>query len=383
MKRPLAVALMGVIAPLGFVLDQSATVLAAACSPGHCYAVAEWDNTPTNEGSYVYLDTSCLNGPNNSTDFADEELWEGTDNSTFGAFWVEEGLSYGEINGSPKGGPFWFWADNRPNGGGYHEHYVASRSLNTSYLADIGYQGNNQWFVYSNVGGTVGTSTSNPPYSKFTETGEEFTNTSYNIYGYSSDLSWYDTSGGNHNGWDYGGNNSYVWNTGSPAYSWWSTTYVVEGYNANPGNCHAAPTAGPAAAPPKPSSVPILRSATPHYSQSPVPPKAMAGIMRLAHDIAARSGSTEMQSGAVVLTTRGQANFVTSGASVNTDDPVYLIELTGQFEALAARVPANHTKPTGHYLTFTVNTATGSIEDWGVSDNWSDLSTLGPQTAVS
>ena len=44
----------------------SQTVQASTCGVStRCYGVASWGYSPSNEGSYVYVDSACLNGPNN------------------------------------------------------------------------------------------------------------------------------------------------------------------------------------------------------------------------------------------------------------------------------------------------------------------------------
>jgi hypothetical protein len=360
------------------LLTVSQNVEAAACKPSHCYGVAVWQNAPTNSGSYVYLTTSCLNGPNDSSNFADEELWEGTANS-YGTYWVETGLSYGEINGTPMGGPYWFWADNRPNGGGYHEHYVGARSLNTTYLAQIGYEGSNQWYVYTSPGGTVGTSTYNPPYSNFMQTGEEITSGSYNVYGFSSDMSWFDTSGAGHANWQSGSNYSTVYSSGSPTHSYWNITYSEVGYYANCGHAAASPLAKTQLTPPlQPGQVKPQSPATLRAGALPVPADAVPTLTDLSRRMVGTTGSQSVGPSKAVLTTRQIASAAAAQARVNSDQAVYLVQIEGQFTALSARVPVGQSAPFGHYLTFTVDASTGFVLDWGVSDVMADLSALGP-----
>ncbi len=65
--------------------------------------------------------------------FLDEELWVGTNNGPPGSTWVEVGYTYGAVAGYSGPGPNWFWADMRPNGGGYHEH-IPSFPNPTNYM---------------------------------------------------------------------------------------------------------------------------------------------------------------------------------------------------------------------------------------------------------
>jgi hypothetical protein len=375
------------IAIFGTSIIFSPIVLATSCTPtSHCYGVAIWTNSPSNTGNYVYIDSICLSGPNDNTNFADEELWEGTNNSTNLAYWVETGLSYGEINGVPEGGPYWFWADNRPNGGGYHEHYYAKAANNVSYLLEIFYISNNQWYVYDN-NVHVGTSSSNPPGSRSMETGEEFTNSTYSIKGSSSDMSWFDASGGNHFQWTYGGSSSYVYYTpSSAAYAYWNSTYNDVEYKANCGVAPAAPgTRNPSArlVPVRPDQIKAEPTTLVTKGLSPVPTSAANTLVAMSRTMVASAGGTNVTQSEAVLTTRQQANTVASGAAVSSDQPVYLVQVQGLFTALLARVPKGHAPPSGQYLTFTVDAASGALLDWGVSGNKANLFTLGPVTGLS
>jgi hypothetical protein len=378
-----------VLVTVGVTVGAQRSALAYSCTPAsHCYAEADWDSAPSNEGSYTYLYSSCLNGPNNTSNFADEEIWEGTDNSTLGAYWVETGLSYGAINGVAKGGPYWFWARNRPStGNGYAAFYVGPASNSTSYLAEIAYAGNDKWSVYENTS-LVGTANSNPPYSRYMATGEEVAG-NYNVYGESSDMSWFDTSGGNHNTWSSGSSHPSIIETYPPADAYWSssnyndlTYYANCGFGA-PASAHTASTRVPAVSPTtvraetsaeKPIAV---RKGTVAISSPALPT-----LQGLANTMAASAEGIGVSASQAVLTTRQQAATVTAGDTVNSDQGVYLVQLQGQFTAVAASMPHGQLAPTGQYLTFTVDASTGDVLDWSVGDHFSDLSTLGPVAAI-
>jgi hypothetical protein len=99
--------------------------------------------------------------------------------------------------------------------------------------------------------------------------------------------------------------------------------------------------------------------------------------------MAANAGATSVTLSQAVLTTRQQANTIASGAGVNSDQAVYLVQDQGHFTALNASVPQGQGSPVGHYLTFTVDASSGAVLDWGVSENQGNLSALGPVTSLS
>jgi hypothetical protein len=97
--------------------------------------------------------------PNDGTDFVTIELWDVLNDGISGAqYWTEVGVVSGL-------GYYhnWFWADNRPNGGGYHAHVQSSEATGGPLPVETTYVGNNQWDIYGGNSFTqIGTSTSNP-----------------------------------------------------------------------------------------------------------------------------------------------------------------------------------------------------------------------------
>jgi hypothetical protein len=390
--RASALRVVAVVALFGASIAFPQSALAVTCSPSaHCYATVRWIGAPQNEGSYLEIYSSCLNGPNNTTNFADEELWEGTDNSANLSYWVESGMSYGEINGQARGGPFWFWADNRP-GGGYNEHYVGAVALNTSYETEIGHAGSNNWWVWE-TSSHIGTSTSNPPYSKSMETGIETTSNSYNISGQSFSLGWLDTTLSAHNNWQYGSSHSSIYDPSfPPAAAGWISQYSSVSYYSGAG-CGAARQTGnvgvdTSLAPIAPEKSRATPTAPLIKATTPVPASAISSLTALSltalsKSMAAAANDSTVKVAGVVLTTRQDANTVASGAGVNSNQAAYLVQIQGKFTALNARMPAGHSSPTGAVLTFVVDASTGLVLDSGVSDSSIDLSALGPVTPLS
>jgi hypothetical protein len=68
---------------------------------------------------------------------------------------------------------------------------------------------------------------------------------------------------------------------------------------------------------------------------------------------------------------------------VNTNQPAYLVQLHGHFTALDASVPSGAKLPTGTYLIFVVDTSSGSVTEWGVSNRRADLFALGAVVPLS
>lgn len=171
---------------------------AQACSiTSHCYGVATWFGSPASYGSGGNIYFACLWTADTGTDFTDEELWQGTDNSTGLSDWVELGGAFGWPNGANR---YWFWADNRPNGGGYHAHYPGGTvSLDEYYALEVIYDGGNAW---SAIGPNwTGASTNNPPSGEALEAGTEITNNVAHADGHINMLYRLDTSYDTVTGW--------------------------------------------------------------------------------------------------------------------------------------------------------------------------------------
>jgi hypothetical protein len=156
---------------------------AIACDPTHhCYGIDYWNNSPKNTGAFAKLDAYALNVGDQCAQFATSELWEATNNTTAGRYWVETGMKHGRHNnGSCGNGIEWFWADMRPPCcSNYHEHYP---SLNATtfqdYQTKIVYVCCDEWKLYRD-GYQFATSTSNPCCSYAMEVGGEInTNSAY------------------------------------------------------------------------------------------------------------------------------------------------------------------------------------------------------------
>jgi len=95
---------------------------------------------------------------------------------------------------------YWFWADNRPNGGGYHAHYPGGAlSLNATYFVGVTWAGNNTWDVQGPNWNA--TSVNNPFSGRAMEAGAEITNNTAHAVGNIVDLYYLDTAGDLSSGW--------------------------------------------------------------------------------------------------------------------------------------------------------------------------------------
>jgi hypothetical protein len=182
----------------------------------------------------VELRVHCITTPNPTSNFATSEFWVGTNNDPDSGSWVEEGMAYGNPQGSTK---YWFWADDRP-AYPYSEHDQTSIPvvLDTTYPSNIHWNGNDQWLV-QREGMTRGTSVSNPGPSKRLTTGEEFINDLAIIDSKSLSMQWKDTSDVWHDSWEKAGWGDPFIIADSPAHTAWITQYTDFHYYANAGGC--------------------------------------------------------------------------------------------------------------------------------------------------
>ena len=152
--------LLSLIASPSFEAKASA-LISYSCTDaaGHCYGVARW-NGPTLGGKANIFTNQSTSGDG----FVHQEMWLNQTGSTF--YWVEAGVKT-DIRHN-YGSPLLFWADMRPNGGGYSEHYSAfmqSNDFGKNVTVTISKQGSDQFTV--NLSGLPstslsGTSTANP-----------------------------------------------------------------------------------------------------------------------------------------------------------------------------------------------------------------------------
>ncbi|MEO8970834.1 MAG: hypothetical protein ABI406_04440 [Ktedonobacteraceae bacterium] len=121
---------------------------------GHCYGLQFW-------GGANGADTRItLHQTNGGQGFVDNEMWLVT--SSFN-YWVEAGIKSSYAFRFSDASVF-FWADSRPNGGGYAEHYstylTGSDYSQANALTRITRSGTSSWNVLVNDNVTLLTGTS-------------------------------------------------------------------------------------------------------------------------------------------------------------------------------------------------------------------------------
>jgi hypothetical protein len=116
------------------------------------------------------------------------------------------------------------------------------------------------------------------------------------------------------------------------------------------------------------------RAATAVNAAPPPPP---AFLVALARHAAAGLGDAHPTSAVYVATRRLDAVGLSSGDAVNTNQPVYLVVLTGNFVATAASFPPGGHAPTGTVASLVVGAATGRDLDFGLSSRQIDVAKLG------
>jgi hypothetical protein len=221
----IAIASVIAIGASGAQRAAAAETVASCTLANHCYAIADWFDTPSTHGSGGTLNAHCLYNDNAPQYFTNEEMWQATNNADYAFnYWVEGGAEYG-YNAANR---HWFWADNRPNGGGYNQHFPSfGFSLDTNYGIGFVYEGNDQWQV-TVASRFAGTSVANPPSGKALEAGTEMTTTSgTRSVGTISNLSYLDTGGVEHNAWPgssfHGGGTATASMNNARTYISWST----------------------------------------------------------------------------------------------------------------------------------------------------------------
>lgn len=295
-------------------------------------------------------------GASTSSNFVTEEQWLLTDNSS-SAYWVELGMAYGAPQGSTR---YFFWADSRPNGGGYHEHDLSiSTTFNYTYDDYITWVGNNSWQVRRD-GSTLGTSTANPGPAHYAEAGEELTANSGSAAAISEFLYKQTSSGGV---WTNNWGGSII--ADDPPYGGWlSQNYSADFYSNCSFSTATTPDPGPTFASFDASSAPQM-------------------LKDIAKQLSAANGVKTPRSMKYVITTRQAAAEATSQAIVDTDQPVYLVSLQGNFTGKTAKVPGGSPTPRGTEMTAAIDPATGRIVDWGIEATAPDLSRLGAVQSLS
>ena len=98
---------------------------------------------------------------------------------------------------------------------------------------------------------------------------------------------------------------------------------------------------------------------------------------------AAANGDANPGPARIVHTTRMAAQHLISGAAVDTNQQVEVVELPGHFTGYLASVPQGAALPTGNMLTLTIDPSRGEVTDWSLGGKTSNLSSLGTVSTLT
>jgi hypothetical protein len=178
LAKPAVVGVTAALCAVVFALSTARAAYACTNIPGNNWGVAEWFNTANDQGGGSVDTTVSATGISgaSSGNHINQTLWVGTDGATDLQYWVELGYDKGLVDCSTDLN--FYWADNRPNGGSYHQHLITqfTPAVGTTYGLMIDYVGSSTWNVVINET-RVAQSTSNPGDSYSMETGAETTTT--------------------------------------------------------------------------------------------------------------------------------------------------------------------------------------------------------------
>ena len=179
----------GRLAVSAIALSITPAVLLPSTASANSHALAIFTATTYGACVYEYSATFTLSDP--GSDAIDNDLWVNNDNNCDGSYWcwIEDGIAKGYVCVSANSNqvcsqnadytsPVAFWADNRPNNGGYHWHSCGGINASTGRTAQIQHTSGGSWSIDSDGGPCSGsTSTSNFTSSNFLAAGSETSNT--------------------------------------------------------------------------------------------------------------------------------------------------------------------------------------------------------------
>jgi hypothetical protein len=325
---------------------------ADSCQPNGCYAIMNANAAQDAVGTDIMQE--CLGAPTGVGEFINWELWLVMNG---GPYWVEGGMTYGYLDTNTHGNNFsWFWADSRPNGGGYHEHFISAGSGKGQWAnISIYHAGGGSWSVQK-AGEQVGESTNNETSAYDSQAGAETKLSTNNINAFNNNFQYRHTGGG--------------W-AGAPV--GFAALDAPFGGKSYPGSVTGA------------ASQVWANKCTPSRpgtSSEPRRAPSLSAIVQTARRMAALNGEPHPTGISYVMTTRAKANSLFD-ATVDSNQSVYLVQLRGHFNGAIASKPHGDPAPKGTVLTVTIDSSTGQLTDWGISDRAAPLDQLGAVHYVS
>lgn len=116
-------------------------------------------------------------------------------------------------------------------------------------------------------------------------------------------------------------------------------------------------------------------------AESNVTPPTSADLLGVAKRLAAANGESSPADIRYVKTDRNALKHI-DGTQPKANDPVYLIQMTGNFVGYAAKIPRGSKAPRGNVLTVTVDAKSGHMLGWSILVEPHDLATFGVVSAL-
>ncbi|MFE3175394.1 hypothetical protein ACFXPA_08220 [Amycolatopsis sp. NPDC059090] len=116
-------------------------------------------------------------------------------------------------------------------------------------------------------------------------------------------------------------------------------------------------------------------------AESNVTPPTPADLLSTAKRLAAANDEDSPSAIQYVETDRNTLKHI-DGTQPEANDPVYLIQMTGNFVGHAAKVPPGSKAPRGNVLTVTVDAKSGHMLGWSILAEPHDLATFGVVSAL-
>jgi hypothetical protein len=318
----------------------------------HCYAIAEWDLSSSQQG-VVY--------GAGSTQAAGVYV-------AVGRYWVEAGITVGSDNNSGQynvvsQNPTLFWADQWSVQPYYVEHFYGPAATNTNYADEIYYIGGNYYYI--DIGGNTGYSY--PPYAlpQYLQAGLElgYQSEYANESGHSAYLGWYNSAEQYSSDWQppAGADPPSPGVSGGWVVQDWEYSDEVLPYGCN-------------------NYTATIRQAQPSTVEM-----TSTLIASAAKSFATANGDSDPSAITAVRSTRGTALDKLHAGKIDpalSSQSVYVVTMHGEFTAHDAAVPKGHALPTGSDLTMVIDALTGRLTDWMVSDSQPSLGVLGKPTSI-
>jgi hypothetical protein len=342
--------------------SASATDSCGDLSNNHCYGQYYSSDLFITQIS-ADIEADCLNVHDTTTQFDTFEMWM-FDYPALGNYWIEEGLMAGDFpdtSGIWYNGFQWFWADNRPNGGGFHFHHLYWASNYDRKTVGFVYQGGSTWKVEVNGSG-VGTATGEDASGSSSTLGAETAvELKSQVYGHAWNWHYYDTA----------------WHPVHPSVDVFPTSNppgYVPSASFNPTNVTVKTPNYPCGH--------LQPQIKPKSAVRPAGELSLRDVRRIAVTALGSQVTGRAASMSVVQSTRGAANDL-SGSTVTgpaRTTCVYLVQELGSFTAHVSSRANPDVAIKGGAVTVVIDAKTGVVLDWGIQSHPERLRSLGKVT---